>query len=174
MKKSQYISFTALGIALYVVLSMTVKIPVISHISLDLGYIVLAIYCYHMGALPGMIVGGVGCVLISLLTTCWFPPGWLVGNLIIGLFCGLGYSHAETRYAAISNVAVTILAVGIGICFAKTVIECIMFQIPLAIKLPKNAVAFGMDSAVMLAGLMLAKRPSIAKFFRRLKPEAAL
>lgn len=51
------ISITALGIALYVVLSMTVKIPLIAHISLDLGYIVFAFYCYHFGTVSGMIVG---------------------------------------------------------------------------------------------------------------------
>ena len=87
MKKTTKITLTAVGVAMYVVLSMIAKIPVIAHISLDLGYIVLAVYCYHMGAVSGMIVGGAGCVLVSLLTTGWFPPGWFAGNLLIGLWC---------------------------------------------------------------------------------------
>ena len=85
MKNTTKITLTAVGIAMYVVLSMIAKIPVIAHISLDLGYIVLAVYCYHMGAVSGMIVGGAGCVLVSLLTTGWFPPGWFAGNLLIQL-----------------------------------------------------------------------------------------
>lgn len=44
MKNTTKITLTAVGVAMYVVLSMIAKIPVIAHISLDLGYIVLAVY----------------------------------------------------------------------------------------------------------------------------------
>ena len=40
MSKTKKICLTALGIALYVCVSMLIKIPVVGHISLDLGYIV--------------------------------------------------------------------------------------------------------------------------------------
>ena len=96
MTNTKKITFTAIGIALYVVLSMSMKIPLIAHISLDSGYIAFALYCYHFGAIPGMIVGGVGCVLISLITTGWFPPGWFLGNLVIGLICGCLYKKDAT------------------------------------------------------------------------------
>ena len=88
MKKTKKICPTALGIALYVALSMTAKIPFVGQISLDLGYIVLAVYCWMFGSVVGGIVGAVGCTLVSLLASGWFPPGWLVANLYIGLFCG--------------------------------------------------------------------------------------
>ena len=108
MTNTKKITFTAIGIALYVVLSMSMKIPLIAHISLDLGYIAFALYCYHFGAISGMIVGGVGCVLISLITTGWFPPGWFLGNLVIGLICGCLYKKDATIRNIITHITQSI------------------------------------------------------------------
>lgn len=167
MKTTIKITLTAVGIALYVVLSMVAKIPVIAHISLDLGYIVLAVYCYHLGAVSGMFVGGVGCVLVSMLTTGWFPPGWLAGNLLIGLLCGISYHRKNGIGATIANVCITMAAVIIGILGAKTVIECALYGIPYVVKLPKNGVACAMDSVVMIAGVIFAQRGPIVKLWAR-------
>lgn len=156
------ITFTAVGIALYVVLSMIMKIPLISHISLDLGYLVFAIYCYHFGAWMGAIVGGFGCVLISLLTTGWFPIGWFVGNLVIGLICGLGYHHSTEKKHIIYDMILTIAAVSLGVFCIKTIIECALYGIPLVVKMPKNAIAFATDAAVMCCGRLLAMYKPIA------------
>lgn len=167
--KTRRIAITSIGIALYVVLSMMAKIPVIAHISLDLGYIVFAMYCYYMGASAAMIVGGAGCVLVSLLTTGWFPPGWLVGNLIIGLFCGILYQRETSATAWVINIIDTIVAVTIGIFCAKTIIECKLYNIPYVVKLPKNAIACVMDTAVMICGLLLAHYKPIAKVWKNAK-----
>lgn len=69
MIKTKDICLTALGIALYVCVSMLIKIPVVGHISLDLGYIVLAVYCYTYGGISGAIVGCCGCFLVSLIAS---------------------------------------------------------------------------------------------------------
>ncbi len=147
---------TAMGIALYVALSMTVKIPVIGHASLDLGYIVFAVYCYYYGPGPGMAVGSVGCLLVSLLTSGWVPPGWIVGNMIIGFFVGSAGEKSGT--SQVGRVNVVVLSVFAGIFCAKTLIECCLYAIPLAVKLPKSAVVFFMDAAVMSFGTWLAPR----------------
>lgn len=163
MKKSvRYITYTAMGIALYVVLSMTMKIPLISHISLDLGYIAIALMCYHFGAISGMIVAGAGCVINSLITSGWFPPGWFVGNLMIGMICGLVYKNlrfelSSKRLYNIACALITVVVVFGGICGIKTVIECQMYSIPYAVKIPKNAIAALTDSIVMVLGLLLAQ-----------------
>ena len=47
-----------------------------------------------------------------------------------------------------------IVAVAIGMLVVKTAIECPLYGIPLAVKLPKNAVAFGVDAAVMILGIV--------------------
>jgi len=163
-KNTKKLTFTALGIALYVLLSMTMKIPLIGHIGLDLGYIVFAVYCYHFGILPGVMVGGIGCILVSLLTSGWFPPGWLLGNILIGIFCGWLYKHENTNYAIISNIVVTIAAVALGILGVKTIVECSLYSIPLAVKVPKSIVAFVTDAIVMCAGTLLARNKTITHY----------
>jgi len=46
MNKTRYICTTAIGIATYCALSMSMRIPLgIGHIAVDLGYMVLAVYC---------------------------------------------------------------------------------------------------------------------------------
>ena len=64
MSTTKKVAYTGVGIALYVVLSMMAKIPVIAHISLDLGYLAFAVYLYHIGTLPGTIVGTAGCIAV--------------------------------------------------------------------------------------------------------------
>lgn len=165
MSKTKYITTTAIGIALYVALSMTAKIPLIGHISLDLGYIVLAVYCYHFGAVSGAIVGAMGCMLVSMITTGMFPIGWMVGNLVIGLNCGL-WLHDDCNGRHIGKVllmAWCCVWVFAGIFGLKTVIECYLYDIPFFVKLPKNAVAAVIDSIVMCIGVLIAPKIKLNK-----------
>ncbi len=157
-RKLRTLCSVAIGIALYVSLSMTVKIPVVGHASLDLGYIIFAIYCYYYGSIAGMVVGSVGCLFVSLLTSGWFPPGWIVGNMIIGFIVGMvGESGGAST---LRRIIVVFFAVFLGIFCAKTIIECALYSIPLAVKVPKSAVIFVMDAVVMSIGTWLA--PKIA------------
>lgn len=157
IKNLNTITITAMGIALYAVLSMTVKIPLIGHIALDLGYIVLAIYSYHMGAVSAAIVGGCGAAIISVLTG-WFAPGWVVGNCIVGLGCGFLYNNGLTLKCFLHNTIITIIFVILGIFIAKTIIECSLYSIPYLIKMPKNLVATIVDAAVMCIGIWVAPK----------------
>lgn len=151
---SKKICITALGIALYVCVSMILKIPMIAHISLDLGYIILAVYCYHFGAFSGAVVGGGGAVLVSLLASGWFPPGWLIGNILIGIICGLSYERDKT----IKNMVISILMVIIGIFGMKTVVECVMYDISFEIKMVSNGIAALTDAIVMCIGVLIAQK----------------
>lgn len=154
-KKLLYMCHAALGTALYFVVSMTIKIPVIGHISLDLGYIVLAIYCYLFGGAYGAFIGGAGCILVSIISSGWIPYGWFPGNLVIGYICGRFYIRKKSLLAFTKNVGITLIAVFIGIVCIKTFVEVLLFQIPLSVKLAKDIVAFVMDTIVMSAGLAL-------------------
>ena len=155
--KIRNVVFTGIGIALYIVMSLTLKIPIVGHISVDLGYIALAIYCYHFGAVSGAIVGGAGCAIMSTLVYGMFPPGWLVGNVLIGLICGFLYCKNE-KFEVLRNVLLTILAVFIGVGIVKTIIECAMFHIPFEVKFIKNFIAFVCDAAVMIMGILVAPK----------------
>jgi uncharacterized membrane protein len=161
-KKIRNVAFIGLGIALYIVMSLTLKIPLISHISVDLGYIVLAVYCYNFGAISGALVGAVGCSLMSTLVYGMFPIGWLIGNLVIGAVCGLLYAR-NGKFKYIRNIIITIVMVFIGVGLIKTIIECKLYHIPFGIKFVKNLVAFACDSIVMVIGTFIAPKVPIKK-----------
>lgn len=162
MKKpnGKSIALTAMGIALYAVLSMTVKIPLIGHIAVDLGYIVLGVYAYCFGVIPGMVVGCCGAAIISTLTG-WFAPGWALGNLLVGLICGVFFDRSGTRMALLKNILITWGAVALGIMGIKTVVDCVLYQSPWQLKLLKDTVATVVDSLAMCFGVWLA--PKIGK-----------
>ena len=148
MSKTKKICLTALGIALYVCVSMLIKIPVVGHISLDLGYIVLAVYCYIYGGVSGAIVGSCGCFLVSLIASGWIAIGWPLGNFLIGALCGAVYARTKGKSGAtLINTAVTVAAVFVGVAVIKTVVECALYSLPVAAKFAKNLVAFSMDAS---------------------------
>lgn len=153
MKNTRYIAITAVGVALYVVLSATIRIPLVGHISVDLGFISLAVYAYYFGSVSACIVGGIGCTLSSLLFSGWFPLGWLLGNAFIGLVCGKAFKKEKNVW----NIFVSVLSVVIGIIGIKTAVECYLYNIPLAVKIPKNSIAALTDSIVMAIGVIVAR-----------------
>lgn len=170
-KTTKMLCINALGIALYVALSMMAKIPVIGHIGLDIGYIVLAVFCYMFGGATGAIVGACGCTLVSLLTSGWFPPGWVVANVVIGLLLGYRYK-VESKYKMTilgfcSIILFTYTVVFLGVGVVKSYIECWMFNIPIEVKLPKNTIAALMDATCMIIGYLIA--PMISKANRKSK-----
>jgi uncharacterized membrane protein len=151
--KIKTITYFGIGIALYVVLGCFINIPLLvgSHLQTDLGYVVFGVYCYLFG--PGaFIIGVLGCLIESLLTSGWVPVGWMAGQAVIGLLCGKAYTMTEKKTV---HIAVTVIAVFLGIGVMKTVIECAMYGIPVFVKFPKNIVAFIADVIPMILGLML-------------------
>ena len=87
---------TAIGIALFVVLSLVLQVPVFQNYYLCLGYIAMAVYCYSFGTLSGTLVGALGVVLYCVLTNGMRGmPGWALGNVVIGI--GLGLTFAATK-----------------------------------------------------------------------------
>lgn len=152
-KTTLFISRVSLGIALYAGLSLSLHIPLfVGHLALDVGYMVLAMYALMMGAIPAAIVGGAGCVIVSLISSGWFPMGWLLGNIFIGLVCGWFYTTFDEPGSKTANVIITIIAVFGGIAIIKTGVECIIFDIPFLVKFAKNMTTFLCDAAVMSIG----------------------
>lgn len=136
--------------ALYVVMSAFLKFTLFSNIMVDLGYIAFA-FALCMFGMWGTVVGVLGCALESILFSAYgFSISWCAANLVIGLMLGANYptiKHTLVKYV------LTVVAVAIGMLVVKTSIECALYGIPLAVKIPKNAVAFGVDTVVMLVGL---------------------
>ena len=137
--------------ALYVVMSAFLKFTLFSNIMVDLGYIVFAFALCLYGPW-GTVVGVLGCALESILFSAYgFSISWCAANLAIGLICGFTFCRIKPIQL---KAVIVIIAVAIGMLGVKTAIECPLYGIPLAVKLPKNAVAFGADTVTMLFGLL--------------------
>lgn len=147
------ISYFGIGIALYVVLSCIVNVPLLagSHLQTDFGYIVFGAFLYIFGW-QAIIIGVIGCLLKSLLISGWIPIGWMLGQVLIGVMCGIVYKKTKNK---IIWILVTVLAVFIGIGIIKTVVECLLYQIPFVVKFSKNCVAVIADILPMLGGLYI-------------------
>ena len=156
MNITKKVTYLGIGVALYVLLGCVMNIPLLanSHLQTDLGYVAFGAYCCVFGWM-GVFVGAIGCVLESILVSGWFPAGWLIGQIFIGLSCGVIYKRESNK---IVHILVTVLAVFIGIALIKTIIECALFGIPFEVKFAKNFIAFIADTIPMIIGLILGYR----------------
>ena len=161
MRKEVIKKIALVGImtALYVVMSLTLKIPIgVGNIQLDMGYIVLAIACFTVGPWAGFI-GGAGAAIESILFSAYgISWGWIAMNLLIGLVLGFIFIKYELTpvYRFIMAIDFIILAVLVG-ALVKTVIECALYSIPYQVKIPKSLTAWVIDSIAMIIGLSLVK-----------------
>ena len=151
MKNVKTICYLGIGIALYVAFSMSMNIPLISHIQTDLGYIVFGVWCVLFGW-QGFIVGAAGCIIKTLIMGGWFPWGWFLGQIAIGIICGVGYNKVKSN---IVKVIITIIAIFVGIAGIKTIVECKLYSIPFDVKIIKNLVATVADIIPMVIGMFL-------------------
>ena len=86
------ITFPALGIALFVALSMCLRVPVYDNYYLCLGYVVMTVYVWCFKWYEGALVGSLGVVMYCIAGSLGFNgmPGWALGNVVIGLLLRLG------------------------------------------------------------------------------------
>jgi len=155
MMTTKDLTGVAILTALYCVLSAMMRIPIIGAISLDLGYIALAIGCDKF-RMWGAFIGAVGCSIESMLFSPYgFSISWFVANLIIGFGCGYVFEETPVMW---KRIVAIIVFVGIAMLAVKTAIECNLYGIPFEVKIIKNAAAFTVDSVVMIAGLLISKR----------------
>jgi hypothetical protein len=163
MNKTKNIVTFGVLIALYVALSFCMKFTVIGNIQIDLGYVVFAVACCIFGAW-GFVVGAFGCMIESILFSAYgFSISWFIANVIIGILCGTTYMAFKEKHF-VWRMFFTLIAVLLGVGVFKTGIECYLYNIPLAVKLPKNIVATIIDTIAMWIGLWI--YPMIKKNIR--------
>ncbi|MBR5755504.1 MAG: ECF transporter S component [Erysipelotrichaceae bacterium] len=151
MKQTRKTAFLGLGIALYIVLSTFVIIPIVNRIKLDLGYIVFGAYLNVFG-IPATIVGVAGCIIANLLKGGSFPIAWATGQLFIGL--SLGYLLPKTKKTWL-KIVYAIISCFIGIVVIKTAIEVPLFRLPLVAKIMSNSAAFVADTIPLIIGILI-------------------
>lgn len=152
------ICITAMGIALFVVLSLCLQVPIFENYYLCLGYVVMTVFCCYFGPLSGMTVGGLGVVIYCLLTSgLRGMPGWAIGNLVIGFIVGLTckvtlkMKNLWLRYLIIGfSIFISVAIAMLGI---KSLIESLLYAQPIFLRIGKNVYAFVADVVVMIISL---------------------
>lgn len=152
------ISFTAMGVALCVVLALCLQVPVFENYYLCLGYVSMMVFCYYFGAASGITVGVLGVVLYCLLINGLRGlPGWAASNLVIGITVGLTCSFTrKMENTVLRNIIIAvaiILSTAIGILGVKSIVEVIIYAQPMLVRVAKNIYAFVADVVVLIASL---------------------
>ena len=161
MNKQRIQEITTIGIltALSVVLFSLIRIPLFGNIKLDLSYIVLAVAIVKCQMAGAIFVGGVGALLESILFAVnGLSISWVIGNVIIAIISKLAYELSIKQNKNWLFIAGLILGGFIGLVVVKTIIESLLFDIPLILRIPNNVVAFISDLICMFIGVIVAKR----------------
>lgn len=157
--KTRDVTFLAVGIALFVALSMCLRVPVFENYYLCLGYIVMTAYIWCFPWYEGAIVGFFGVILYCIIGGLGFNgmPGWALGNAVIGLLVGCALkpirkvrSHSlQVALAAMVSIAATF----VGIELVKSFVDSIVVSQPFLVRFGKNTASFLSDAFVIVAAL---------------------
>lgn len=155
---TRFITFNGIGIALFVVLTMCLQVPVFENYYLCLGYVVMMVYCCRYGAASGAIVGSLGVILYCVLTSgLRGMPGWTLGNLAIGIVCGLVFMRAKEISSVWMRRGLMVLTIvvmtAVGILVIKSLTECLLYAQPMAVRVAKNVYAFVADAVMMIVSI---------------------
>ena len=157
MKRTRKIAYLGIGLALYIVLSAFVIIPIVNRIKLDLGYIVFGFYLNVFG-MASTIVGTAGCIIANLLKGGSLPLAWAAGQIFIGLSLGYLLPKTEKLYL---KIIYAIAMCFVGIVVIKTAIEVPLYRLPLEAKILSNSAAFLADVVPLIIGIILSLKARI-------------
>lgn len=153
------ITFIAVGIALFVALSMCLRVPVFENYYLCLGYIVMTVYVWCFKWYEGAIIGFLGVILYCVIGGLGFNgmPGWAVGNIFIGLIVGFGLKYIRKlkrkTLQVILTAVVAIIGTFIGIEIIKSFIDSFIVGQPFVVRFAKNLTSFISDAFVIVVSL---------------------
>lgn len=175
------ISRVAMGVALFVVLSLMLQVPVYQNYYVSLGYFVMATYLYCFGAVDGTIVGTLGVILYCVVTGgLRGMPGWTLGNLVIGINLGLAFkltrglwneTNANKVILSALNVLAIVFSTVFGILIIKSFTEVILYAQPMLVRMVKNTAATVADVITLIAALPVAA--TVDKILRKNFPALA-
>ena len=149
------VSLLGLGIALFVVLTMCLQVPIFENYYICLGYIIMAVYCCSVGVLSGTLVGTLGVILYCLLTSgLRGMPGWVIGNIVIGIVLGLTFRYTrlmDNKYLRYFLCGVAVISsTFFGIFVLKSIVEMYLYSQPFLLRAANNIYAFIADVVVLL------------------------
>ena len=156
------ICIVGMGIALFVVFSLCLQVPVFENYYLCLGYVAMAVYCYSVGTAEGTLVGVLGVILYCLVISgLRGMPGWAAGNIVIGLALGALFRFTRDReftfpVAAASGIVIVASCAG-GSLGVKSAVEWMLYSQPLLLRVAKNVYAFWADAFVLIVSLPICR-----------------
>ena len=127
--RTRDITFIAVGIALFVALSMCLRVPVFENYYLCLGYVVMTVYIWCFRWYEGAVIGCLGVILYCVIGGLGFNgmPGWAVGNLVIGLIIGLPLKRIQKierrPLQVLAAAVIAVIAAFAGILIVKSLID---------------------------------------------------
>ncbi len=157
--KTRDITFLAVGIALFVALSMCLRVPVFENYYLCLGYIVMTVYIWCFKWYEGAVIGFFGVILYCIIGGLGFNgmPGWSVGNIAIGLIVGYALKYIKKlknkTLQVVLTAIVAIVSTFIGIELIKSVIDSFVVGQPFIVRFGKNMTSFIADAFVIVISL---------------------
>lgn len=154
MMKAKRIVQIGIGIALYVVLSMLLNIPIVGHVRFDAGYICYAVYLDLFGWW-GILVGVFGCFLKGYISDGWIPFTWMIGQTIVGVSCSAVFTKTNKT---LLKAAAIVLSVIVGIGFVSSLLSALMFNQLIALKIGRGMITAAADIIPMLIGLFVSAK----------------
>ena len=157
--KTRDITFMAVGVALFVALSMCLRVPVFDNYYLCLGYIVMTVYIWCFKWYEGAVIGFLGVILYCFIGGLGFNgmPGWSVGNIAIGLIVGIALKRIKKirnkSLQVILTAIVAIVATFVGIELIKSFIDTFIVGQPFVVRFAKNMTSFVADAFVIVVSL---------------------
>ena len=157
--KTKDITFVGVGIALFVALSMCLRVPVFENYYLCLGYIVMTVYIWCFKWYEGAIIGFVGVILYCVVGDLGFNgmPGWALGNVAIGLILGMALKLIQKLQSKTLQVILTavaaVIATFVGIEIIKSLIDSFIVSQPFPVRFAKNMTSFIADVFVIVISL---------------------
>ena len=158
MTTTKKITITGIGIALFVVLTLCLQVPVFDNYYICLGYLVMAVYCCSFGVISGTIVGTFGTILYCLIINgLRGMPGWALGNIAIGIISGLAFKYTRDMKNRFVKYTICIFAIifstFLGILVLKSGLESVIYAQPFFVRTANNIYAFVADVVVLVLSI---------------------
>ncbi len=160
--RTRWLTVTALGIALFVLFSLALRIPVFARFYLCLGYLVMGVYCYYFGILSGTLVGSLGVLIYcTIFSSFGGMIGWALGNAVIGVAMGFTAKKIRNLKTAwlrwVILLVTVVVSTAIGMLLIKSAYESLLSGLPFAVRVAANTAGFLADAAVLLLSIPLAE-----------------
>ena len=157
--KARDITFLAVGIALFVALSMCLRVPVFENYYLCLGYVVMTVYIWCFKWYEGAIIGFAGVIMYCIIGGLGVNgmPGWAIGNIAIGFIMGFALKYVKRiKSETLQVVLMTLVAIAatfVGIELIKSLIDSFVVAQPFPVRFVKNLTSFISDVVVIVVSL---------------------